>query len=64
MFLGSPPIPGSSVICSGEKFLPRNEEGELFPTTVSVPALHCGRALPGIELLVVLCDFSSLIMSL
>ena len=55
MFLDSPPISGSSVICAGEKYLPRDEEGELFPTAVFVPSLHCGQGLEGIELLVVLC---------
>lgn len=45
MFLDSPSISGSSVISAGEKFLPRDEEGELFPTTVSVPSLYCGQGL-------------------
>lgn len=41
MFLDSPVTSGSSVICAGEKFLPRDEERELFPTTASVPCLYC-----------------------
>lgn len=44
MFGDFPPLwqPGA---CAGEMVPPREEEAELFPTTVSVPSLYRGRGL-------------------